>query len=115
MLTRYYGLQNVKLCFLPENFVHDVQRGVIDDTFDLNQRYPFYACKWHGESDISSIRYVLEESCWKSFPVLRTMERFSAKEIVGNNWLVLKINGSEYLLVKKNSMIQDRVIDIRYE
>ena len=115
MLTRYYGLQNVKLCFLPENFVHDVQRGVIDDTFDLNQRYPFYVCKWHGESDISSIRYVLGESCWKSFPVLRTMERFSAKEIVGNIWLVLKINGSEYLFVKKNSMIQDRVIDIRYE
>lgn len=115
MLTLYYGRQYMNLYFLPMNFLKDVHNELINDTFDINIRYPFYVCKLDGEDGISSVKFVLGESCWKSIPVIGKMERFSVEEVVSNNWLVLNMEGKKYLLVDGNPMIQDRIIGIKYE
>ena len=115
MLTLYYGRQYMNLYFLPMNFLKDVHNELINDTFDINIRYPFYVCKLDGDDGISSVKFVLGESCWKSIPVIGKMERFSVEEVVSNNWLVLNMEGKKYLLVDGNPMIQDRIIGIKYE
>lgn len=115
MIVRYYKRTDVKLCFVPEGFLQDVHKGLVDDNFDVNTRHPFYACCWHNNEEPSSVTFILEKNRWASLPIIGTMERFSAETIKTNNWQVLEINGAKYLLVKKNPMIQERVIDIKYE
>ncbi len=115
MLTRLYGLQNINLYFLPEGFMKDVHEDRVGKDFDLSTSLPFYACRWEHSDAPSDIKYIMQESRWASVPILNKIERISAKEIVATNWCLLDIEGTKYLLVKKNTMIQDRVIDIKYE
>jgi hypothetical protein len=115
MLMRFYGLQNISLFFIPEGFMKDVHEDRVGKDFDLSTSLPFYACQWENSDAPLNIKYILQESRWASVPILNKMERFSAKEIVATNWCLLDIEGTKYLLVKKNTMIQDRVIDIEYE
>ena len=115
MLMRFYGLQNISLIFIPEGFMKDVHEDRVGKNFDLSTPFPFYACQWEHSDAPLNIKYILQESRWASVPILNKMERFSAKEIVATNWCLLDIESTKYLFVKKNTMIQDRVIDIEYE
>ena len=114
MVARYYGREDVKLYFVPEKFVHDIQNGQQSDTFDISTEYPFYACQWEGKDTPSFVKFRLEESHWSLFPIVGKMKRFAANEVTAK-WLLIDIYGTEYLLVKKNSMIEERIIDIHYE
>ena len=115
MLMRFYGLQNISLFFIPEGFMKDVHEDRVGKDFDLSTSLPFYACQWENSDAPLNIKYILQESRWASVPIINKIERISAKEIVATNWCLLDIEGTKYLLVKKNTMIQDRVIDIEYE
>lgn len=115
MLMRFYGLQNINLFFIPEGFMKDVHEDRVGKNFDLSTPFPFYSCQWDNSDAPSNIKYILQESRWASVPILNKMERFSAKEIAATNWCLLDIESTKYLFVKKNPMIQDRVIDIIYE
>jgi hypothetical protein len=115
MVARYYGRPNINLYFLPEDFIKDVHKGLIGDDFDVNTRFPFYVCKWNGDENLSSLKFIMKKSHWASWPIMESMERFSAEEIVVTDWCLHDIESTKYLLVKKNSKIQDRVIDIKYE
>lgn len=115
MLARYYGRHDINLYFLPTKFINDVRNGNVCDSFDINTKFPFYACQWNRDEEPSSVSFILEKSPWASFPIVGKMERFTSTEVKADNQLFLKINGADYLLVKKNPMIQDRVIDIIYE
>lgn len=115
MLPRYYGRQDVDLCFLPEKFVFDVRNGSVGDTFDVNTAHPFYTCRWKRDDQPASVKFLLDKSRWASYPILGNMERFSAIEIMTDKWVLLEIEGLAYLLVEKNSMIQNRLKTIEYE
>ena len=115
IMARYYGRKNINLFFIPEGFMKDVHEDRVVKNFDLSTPFPFYACQWENSDAPLNIKYILQESRWASVPILNKMERISAKEIVATNWCLLDIEGTKYLLVKKNTMIQDRVIDIIYE
>lgn len=115
IMARYYGRKNINLFFIPEGFMKDVHEDRVGKNFDLSTPFPFYACQWENSDAPLNIKYILQESRWASVPILNKMERFSAKEIAATNWCLLDIEGTKYLFVKKNPMIQDRVIDIIYE
>lgn len=115
MIARYYGRKNDKLFFLPEGFIKDVQEGRVGATFDVKTKHPFYACRWKERNAPSNIKYLLKKSRWASVPVLNRIERLVAEEIPVNRRLLLDIDGVRYLFLQKNSMIQDRVISIKYE
>ena len=114
-VKHYYEREDVALVYLPERFVQEIHQGQINEIFDLETNNPFYACRLNNESQPTCAKYVLKESFWSSFPLLNKMERFVATEMSVEHMLVLEIEGVRYLLVKKNTMIQDRVIDIKYE
>ncbi len=115
IMVRYYGRKNISLFFIPEGFMKDVHEDRVGKDFDLSTSLPFYACRWEHSDAPSNIKYILQESRLASVPIINKIERISAKEIVATNWCLLDIEGTKYLLVKKNTMIQDRVIDIEYE
>lgn len=115
MLPRYYGRGKISLFFLPEGFLKDVHENRVGKEFDFNTEYPFYACRWENNDTPSNIKYVLQKSQWTSVPILNKIERFVAKEIPVGQQLLLNIDGVNYLLLKKNPMIQERIIDIKYE
>ncbi|MBR1668337.1 MAG: hypothetical protein IJ693_08665 [Bacteroidaceae bacterium] len=115
-VAHYYGRQQSELLFLPERFLDDVRHGLVRNSFDVNQKYSFfYACQWTGEKPPSMVKYVLKESKWATFPILNRMERFAATEMPVNGVVLMEFEGTKYLLLKKNPMIQERVIDIMYE
>lgn len=115
MVARYYERQDVGIYFLPAKFISDVRNGDVCETFDISTKLPFYACRWDSEDEPSSVYYMLHKSPWASIPIVGKLERFAATELKADNRLLVKINGTAYLLVKKNPAIQDRVIDIKYE
>lgn len=115
MVARYYGRQDVNLYFLPERFVDNVRDGEVLESFDVETDAPFYACLWKRTYAPLSLRVLLKKSSLASFPILGGMERFTATEVPAENWLLIEIDGMKYLLVKKDPIIQDRVIDIKYE
>ena len=115
MLPRYYGREKISLFFLPEDFLKDVHEGRVGRDFDFNTKYPFYACRWEDSDIPSNIIYVLQKSQWASVPILNKMGCLVAEEIPVNQQLLLNIDGTNYLLLKKNPMIQERIIDIKYE
>lgn len=114
-VARYYGRKDVILYFLPEKFVQWTHSGIVDDDFDINTTLPFYVCRWSAVDAPTSLTYILRKSPWASYPILGGIERFAAEKMSIDKWMTLDIEGTTYLLAKKNFMIQDRVIDIKYE
>lgn len=115
MLARYYGRDDVKLMILPKAFVDDARKGLIHENFDMQANYPFYVCRWDRGSYPSEVKYLLKKSRWASFPILNKMERFIAEEVPVNNMLSVEIDGLKYLLLKKKSMVEERIKGIKYE
>ena len=105
MIAKYYGKESVYL--IP----NDLDK--IGKNFDLNSPYPCYVCEWDGADEVEGkILYV--PSPLATYPIFNRIGRYTLTEqdIEGSYAVSPRINGKRYLVIKKNPLMDDRVLSI---
>ena len=107
------------LIFLPEEFIENISSDKFD-TFSTTPTLPFYAKRLSDYQKISKVVYQLKETDFASLPFYirpfaHNLGRYTLTEVKTDKFAVININGTPYLLIGKNKMIDHRVKDIIYE
>lgn len=88
--------------------------------FYTNKSLPYYAKRIPKGQKINEVIFVLrktkaEEIPFYLRPIAHRLARYTVLEIKTTNYKVVDIYDQSYLLVDKNEMVDNRVIDIRYK
>lgn len=107
------------LIFLPQEFIGNISQDKFD-TFGTTPNQPFYAKRLHEYKKIDKVVYQLKETDFASLPFYirpfaHKLGRYTLAEVETDKFAVININGTSYLLVGKNKMIDHRVKNIIYE
>lgn len=107
--------------YYPEILRDYVMGRVGDNTqFYTNKDLLYYVKRIPKGQKINEVTFVLrkakaEEIPFYMRPIAHRLARYTALEISTHNYKVVDIYGQSYLLVDKNEMVDNRVIDIRYK
>ena len=103
------------LCFLSNSIVNRMREHQYNERFEIPTKDNYYVCCLNGDGLIKRVKYVLNPSPMAQLPVFNRMERFTLDALDVQNYTILNYQNRRYLIVQKNPMINDRVLDIVYE
>lgn len=118
-IERYFGVHDI--LFLPHRFVERLRhdRESFKD-FEMNNDLPFYAKRIDGNTQFSKAVFHLAETDMAKVPfflrpIANKMQRYAASEVETNKVDVITLPEGRFLLVYKNSMVDERVTGISVE
>lgn len=113
-VTRYYH-SDIPLVFIQKELLDDIKAGKDMSDFDYASDYFYYVREWDEQDSIRSVEFILSPSKWQNYPILNRMERFASQQLSASHYGIVEFNNKSYLIVAKNSTIDDRVIRIEVE
>lgn len=111
-----YGKE--RLTFLPSEFINNVKRDKnAYSVFDVNSKLPFYCKKLSSVESVKGVKFLLRKCTEEDIqfyyrPFANRLNRFVATSIESDKWAVQEVYGERYLMITKNSMIDNRLIGI---
>ena len=108
------------ISFIPKSFIEELNNQPEKyNEFIIPTQYPFYA-KRVNKDMISKVTYLLNKPNTKDIPfylkpISHRLDRYNLKQLEASLWSTIKINNNIYLLVGKNTAIDNRLKEFIYE